>query len=90
MAETSISGVCKMKIQDVCNQTGLTKRNIHFYIRERLIFLAARLNNGYYDFSDDDCRRLDGYINPEHCHHGELEALAAFHILITDVIYSRS
>lgn len=47
-----------MKIQDVCNQTGLTKRNIHFYIKEGLIFPAARPNNGYYDFSDDDCRRL--------------------------------
>ncbi len=47
-----------MKIQEVCNKTGLTKRNIHFYIKEKLLTPKMNEENGYYNFDDEDCRRL--------------------------------
>ena len=47
-----------MRIQEVCDQTGLSKRNVHFYIKERLIAPAVNKSNGYYNFSENDCKRL--------------------------------
>lgn len=47
-----------MKIQEACKRTGITKRNIHFYIKEKLITPASNQENGYYDFSEKDCQRL--------------------------------
>lgn len=47
-----------MRIQEVCQKTGLSKRNIHYYIKERLIMPAVKEENGYYDFSETDCQRL--------------------------------
>lgn len=47
-----------MRIQEVCDRTGLTKRNIHYYIQEELIAPAVNKANGYYIFSENDCKRL--------------------------------
>lgn len=47
-----------MKTQDVCKQTGIAKRNIHFYIKEKLISPAVSPANGYYDFNEKDCQKL--------------------------------
>ncbi len=47
-----------MRIQEVCRQTGVSKRNIHFYIKEGLICPETDSRNGYYDFSESDCRSL--------------------------------
>lgn len=47
-----------MRIQEVCEKTGLSKRNIHYYIKEKLITPAANEENGYYNFKEEDCQRL--------------------------------
>ena len=47
-----------MKLQDVCRQTGITKRNIHFYIKEKLLSPSVNPQNGYYEFSEEDCQKL--------------------------------
>lgn len=47
-----------MRIQKVCGKTGLSKRNIHYYIKEKLITPAVNEENGYYDFKEKDCQRL--------------------------------
>lgn len=47
-----------MRIQEVCSRTGVTKRNIHFYIKEGLIRPDTDSGNGYYDFTETDCRDL--------------------------------
>lgn len=46
-----------MKIQEVCEKTGYTKRNIHFYIKEELL-TPAMSPGGHYIFTEEDCRRL--------------------------------
>lgn len=46
-----------MRIQEVCRKAGLSKRNIHYYIKEKLITPSIK-ENGYYDFSETDCQRL--------------------------------
>lgn len=50
--------VIAMKIGEVCKATGISRRNIHFYIKEGLISPASDESNGYYDFSEEDCMRL--------------------------------
>ncbi len=47
-----------MKILEICNITGLSRRNIHFYIKEKLLSPKTKKENGYYDFSEEDCQRL--------------------------------
>lgn len=47
-----------MKMKDVCQQTGISRRNIHFYIQEGLLAPSVNPGNGYYAFSEEDCRRL--------------------------------
>jgi DNA-binding transcriptional MerR regulator len=47
-----------MKIQEVCKRTGIARRTIHFYIKEELITPSINNSNGYYDFTEDDCRQL--------------------------------
>ena len=47
-----------MKLKEVCEKTGITKRNIHYYIKEGLLVPRKELGNGYYEFSDEDCDRL--------------------------------
>ena len=47
-----------MKLKEVCERTGITKRNIHYYVKEGLLVPRKELGNGYYEFSDDDCDRL--------------------------------
>lgn len=47
-----------MRIQEVCSRTGVTKRNIHFYIKEGLISPHTDSGNGYYNFTETDCRDL--------------------------------
>lgn len=38
--------------------TGISKRNIHFYIKEGLLKPQINRANGYYDFTNEDCQRL--------------------------------
>lgn len=47
-----------MKINEVCQRTNITKRNIHFYIKEGLVSPSVDEKNGYYNFSEEDCIRL--------------------------------
>ena len=47
-----------MKLREVCEFTGISRRNIHFYIKEELLCPAQNPENGYYEFSEEDCKRL--------------------------------
>lgn len=47
-----------MKIQDASEMTGFSKRTIHYYIKEGLICPSTDSKSGYYNFSEEDCRRL--------------------------------
>lgn len=47
-----------MRMKEMCKRTGISRRNIHFYIKEGLLTPATNLENGYYDFSEEDCQRL--------------------------------
>ncbi|MBE5995963.1 MAG: MerR family transcriptional regulator [Lachnospiraceae bacterium] len=47
-----------MKLRDICEKTAVSKRNIHFYIKEGLLVPKQDPENGYYDFSENDCLRL--------------------------------
>ena len=47
-----------MKLKEVCERTGITKRNIHYYVKEGLLVPRKELGNGYYEFSEEDCDRL--------------------------------
>lgn len=47
-----------MKINEVCKKTNITKRNIHFYIKEGLVSPVTDEHNGYYNFSNEDCSHL--------------------------------
>lgn len=47
-----------MKLREFCDKTGISKRNVHFYIKEGLLTPLRDPVNGYYEFSDEDVRRL--------------------------------
>ena len=47
-----------MKMRELCEKTNISKRNVHFYIKEGLIEPAQDPENGYYEFSGEDCSRL--------------------------------
>ena len=47
-----------MRIQELSKQTGISKRNIHFYIKEQLLTPKTDPANGYYDFSEEDKQQL--------------------------------
>ena len=47
-----------MKINEVCKKTGLTKKAIHYYIDCGLIHIA-KLENNYYDFKEEDIKKLE-------------------------------
>lgn len=47
-----------MRIQTLSERTQISKRNIHFYIKEKLLTPQSVEENGYYDFSEDDYQRL--------------------------------
>lgn len=47
-----------MRIQELSKKTDITKRNIHFYIKEGLLTPSTDSLNGYYNFSDTDYEQL--------------------------------
>lgn len=47
-----------MKINEVSKITGISKRNIHFYIKEKLLTPSINKENGYYEFNEIDCKKL--------------------------------
>lgn len=47
-----------MRMQDICKISGFTKRNIHYYIKEGLLSPVSDEQNGYYDFSEEEVKRL--------------------------------
>lgn len=47
-----------MRIQTLSERTNISKRNIHFYIKEGLLCPKVNDTNGYYDFSEEDFKRL--------------------------------
>lgn len=47
-----------MKINEVAKTTGLTKKAIHFYIKEELLQPETNEDNGYYEFSAQDIQTL--------------------------------
>lgn len=42
----------------IIKKSGITKRNIHFYIKEELLNPSIDLKNGYYNFSETDYKQL--------------------------------
>ncbi|MEY8332456.1 MerR family transcriptional regulator [Lachnospiraceae bacterium 47-T17] len=47
-----------MRIDEVSKKTGMKKRTIYFYIKEELLAPPVNSENGYYDFQEEDVRRL--------------------------------
>lgn len=47
-----------MRLQKVLELTKLSKKAVYFYIKEELIHPAKDINNGYYDFSEEDLKKL--------------------------------
>ena len=47
-----------MKIHEVSKRTGMKKRTIYFYIKEELLAPPVNEENGYYDFQEEDIRRI--------------------------------
>lgn len=47
-----------MKLQKVLEVTQLSKKAVYFYIKEELINPIKNIENGYYDFSDEDLKKL--------------------------------
>ena len=47
-----------MRIQVLSQRSGISKRNIHFYIKENLLCPRTDAINGYYDFTENDYRKL--------------------------------
>lgn len=47
-----------MKLREICALTGVSKRNIHYYIQEGLLLPETDPASGYYEFSEEDCDRL--------------------------------
>lgn len=47
-----------MRIQILSQKTGISKRNIHFYIKEKLLSPHSDAVNGYYDFTEEDYKQL--------------------------------
>lgn len=47
-----------MRINEVVQITGLSKRTIHFYIEQKLIVSKINEHNGYNEFSKDDVDKL--------------------------------
>ncbi len=47
-----------MRIKELAERSGVTKRNIHFYVKEGLLAPDADGENGYYDFNEEDLGRL--------------------------------
>ena len=47
-----------MRMQKLSEITGISKRNIHFYIKEGLLSPKSNTSNGYYDFSESDSKQL--------------------------------
>ena len=47
-----------MRIKEVIQKTGLSRRTIQFYISQKLITPKEDPVYGYHDFSDEDVRNL--------------------------------
>lgn len=47
-----------MNIKELCERTGITKRNVYFYVKEGLVSPSVKESNGYYEFSEEDFKRL--------------------------------
>ena len=47
-----------MRIKELSEQSGISRRNIHFYLQEGLLAPKADAENGYYLFSEEDLSRL--------------------------------
>lgn len=47
-----------MKLREISGKTGISKRNIHFYIKEGLLRPDVAPESGYYEFSEEEEKRL--------------------------------
>ena len=47
-----------MKLREIVEKTGISKRNIHFYIKEGLLHPDVAPGSGYYEFSEEEEKRL--------------------------------
>lgn len=47
-----------MRLHEISQKTGVKKRTIHFYIKENLLTPPINKENGYYDFQEEDVKRL--------------------------------
>lgn len=52
-----------MKLQKVLELTKLSKKAVYFYIKEELIEPTKNIDNGYYEFSEEDLRKLQIIIS---------------------------
>ncbi|MBM6836756.1 MerR family transcriptional regulator [Clostridium saudiense] len=51
-----------MKLQKILELTTLSKKAVYFYIKEGLIKPTKNIDNGYYEFSEGDLRKLQVII----------------------------
>ena len=47
-----------MRIQEVIQKTGLSRRTIYYYIDQNMITPRVNPTNGYHDFSEKDIQKL--------------------------------
>lgn len=52
-----------MRLQKILELTKLSKKAVYFYIKEELINPSKSLDNGYYDFSEEDLKKLKVITN---------------------------
>lgn len=52
-----------MKLQKILELTKLSKKAVYFYIKEGLIEPIKNIDNGYYEFSEEDLRKLKVIIS---------------------------
>ena len=51
-----------MKINEVEERVGITKRNIRYYEKEGLLSPGRNSENGYRDYADEDVEALKAWI----------------------------
>ena len=55
-----------MTIKDVEERTGLSRSNVRFYEKEKLVEPSRNESNGYRDYSENDVDRKSTRLNSSH------------------------
>ena len=51
-------GICEMTIKEIEQKTGLTRSNIRFYEKEKLVIPTRNEDNGYREYTEEDVKNL--------------------------------